>query len=231
MPLRLSTWSHHTSPWLWFPLFACSCYPYGPVRTQPSRTDRKYSPSRGWRCLAPCTIPLLANTQTRSSKNRVTCTLKFTLHRPRKSTLLADFLHFLEGMAQAEHMPLKGRCACLPLRLSTWSHHTSLWLWFPLFAWSCYPYGPVRAQTLGLHISESIKAWLLSGAPRIYDRRDLELPGNRQIALPSILLRYFSIWSPPSRQVGQGTWCCRHGVPWNEALQASLGSPSTLRPF
>ena len=52
-------------------------------------------------------------------------------------------------------------------------------------------YGPVRAQTLGLHIPESVKAWLLSGAPRIYDRRDLKLPGNRQIALPSILMRYF----------------------------------------
>ena len=32
--------------------------------------------------LAPCTIPLLANTQTRSSKNRVTWTLKFTLPAP-----------------------------------------------------------------------------------------------------------------------------------------------------
>ena len=52
-------------------------------------------------------------------------------------------------------------------------------------------YGPVRAQTLGLYIPDSIRAWLLSGAPRIYDRKDLELPGNRQIALPSILTRYF----------------------------------------
>ena len=52
-------------------------------------------------------------------------------------------------------------------------------------------YGPVRAQTLGLYIPDSIKEWLLSGAPRIYDRKDLELPGNRQIALPSILTRYF----------------------------------------
>ena len=51
--------------------------------------------------------------------------------------------------------------------------------------------GPVRAQTLGLYIPESIQQWLLSGAPRIYDRRDLALPGNRQIALPSILTRYF----------------------------------------
>ena len=52
-------------------------------------------------------------------------------------------------------------------------------------------YGPVRAQTLGLYIPESIRQWLLSGAPRIYDRKDLDLPGNRQIALPSILTRYF----------------------------------------
>ena len=52
-------------------------------------------------------------------------------------------------------------------------------------------YGPVRAQTLGLYIPDSIRAWLLSGAPRIYDRKDLDLPGNRQLALPSILKRYF----------------------------------------
>ena len=52
-------------------------------------------------------------------------------------------------------------------------------------------YGPVRAQTLGLHIPDSIKVWLLSGAPRIYDRTDLDLPGNRHVALPSILKRYF----------------------------------------
>ena len=50
---------------------------------------------------------------------------------------------------------------------------------------------PVRAQTLGLYIPDSIKEWLLSGAPRIYDRKDLALPGNRQIALPAILTRYF----------------------------------------
>ena len=42
-----------------------------------------------------------------------------------------------------------------------------------------------------MYIPDSIKEWLLSGAPRIYDRKDLELPGNRQIALPSILTRYF----------------------------------------
>ena len=52
-------------------------------------------------------------------------------------------------------------------------------------------YGLVRAQTLGLYIPDSIKEWLLSGAPRIYDRKDLELPGNPQIALPSILARFF----------------------------------------
>ena len=52
-------------------------------------------------------------------------------------------------------------------------------------------YDPVRAQTLGLHIPDSIKKWLLSGAPRIYDRTDLDFPGNRQVALLSILKRYF----------------------------------------
>ena len=44
----------------------------------------------------------------------------------------------------------------------------------------------VRAQTLGLYIPDSGRAWLLSGAPRIYDRKDLDLPGNRQLR-PSLL--------------------------------------------
>ena len=130
--------------------------------------------------LAPYTIPLLANTQTRSSKNRVTWTSNSRCQRPRKPALLADFLQFQEGMAQAGHMPLKGRCAMLtPSTTNTKPPHFFLTL------------TSSHCQTLGLHIPESIKAWLLSGAPRIYDRRDLELPGNRQIALPSILMRYF----------------------------------------
>ena len=52
-------------------------------------------------------------------------------------------------------------------------------------------YGPVWTQTLGLHISDSIKEWLLSGVPCIYDRTDLDPSRNRQVALPSILKRYF----------------------------------------
>ena len=42
-----------------------------------------------------------------------------------------------------------------------------------------------------LSLPDHVTQWLLSNAPRIYDRRDLELPGNRQMALPSILTRYF----------------------------------------
>ena len=83
-------------------------------------------------------------------------------------------------------------------------------------------YGPVRAQTLGLYIPDSIKEWLLSGAPRIYDRKDLELPGNRQIALlhPYALLLQRThdptIRDPPYRQASwkwQGTGCRCHGLP------------------
>ena len=77
--------------------------------------------------LAPYTIPLLANTQTRSSKNRVTWTLKFTLPAP--AVLLADFLQFREGMAQAGHMPLKGRCVMhTPSITNTKPPHFSLTL-------------------------------------------------------------------------------------------------------
>ena len=39
-------------------------------------------------------------------------------------------------------------------------------------------YAPVRAKTLGLYIPDSIKQWLLSGASRIHDRRDLDLPAT-----------------------------------------------------
>ena len=124
------------------------------------------------------------------------------------------------GMAQAKHMPSKGQW-CLPLRLPTRSHYTSLWLWLPLLAWLRYPTGPIRA--LGLCIPDSIKEWILSGAPRIYDREDLELPGNRQIALPSILTRYFSseltihqfeaLLIAKACRRWQGTGCRCHWVP------------------
>ena len=140
--------------------------------------------------LAPYTIPLLANTQTRSSKNRVTWTLKFTLPAPAEEGTTRRFSAVPRGMAQAGHMPLKGRCVMhTPSTTNMKRPHFSL----TLTSSPCLitQYGPVRTQTLGLFIPDSIKEWLLSGAPRIYDRKDLELPGNRQIALPSILTRYF----------------------------------------
>ena len=72
--------------------------------------------------LPPYTIPLLANTQTRSSKNRVTWTLKFT-----------------RGMAQAGHMPLKGRCVMLtPSTTNTKPPH------FCLTSPFVTQYGPAR---------------------------------------------------------------------------------------
>ena len=43
-------------------------------------------------------------------------------------------------------------------------------------------YGPVRAQTLGLYIPESIQQWLLSGAPRIYDA-SRQLPDSSFVEL------------------------------------------------
>ena len=46
-----------------------------------------------------------------------------------KPALLADFLQFQEGMAQAGHMPLKGRCAMLtPSTTNTKPPHFSLTL-------------------------------------------------------------------------------------------------------
>ena len=107
----------------------------------------------------PYTIPLLANTQTRSSKNRVTWTLKFTLPAPAAEGATRRFSAVPRGYGPsgAQYGPVR----------------------------------PVRAQTLGLYIPDSIREWLLSGAPRIYDRKDLDLPGNRQLTLPSILTRYY----------------------------------------
>ena len=87
-----------------------------------------------------------------------------------------------EGMAQAEHMPLKGRCVMhTPSTTNMKPPHFFLTLTFS----PCLIMSPNMAPfglKLGLYIPDSIKEWLLSGAPRIYDRKDLELPGNRQIA-------------------------------------------------
>ena len=142
--------------------------------------------------LAPYTIPLLANTQVRSSKNRVAWTLKFTLPTPAEEGTTRRFSAVPKGYGPSGAQALEG--AVRYARPFDYQHEATTLL--PNSDFLSLPdhvtqYGPVRAQTLGLHIPDSIKVWLLSGAPRIYDRTDLDLPGNRHVALPSILKRYF----------------------------------------
>ena len=142
--------------------------------------------------LAPYTIPLLANTQVRSSKNRVAWTLKFTLPTPAEEGTTRRFSAVPRGYGPSGAQALEG--AVRYARPFDYQHEATTLL--PNSDFLSLPdhvtqYGPVRAQTLGLHIPDSIKVWLLSGAPRIYDRTDLDLPGNRHVALPSILKRYF----------------------------------------
>ena len=142
--------------------------------------------------LAPYTIPLLADTQTRSSKHRVTWILKFTLLAPSVAGATRRFSAVPRGYGPSGAQALEGAVRyAYPFN---YQHEATTLL--PNSDFLSLPdhvtqYGPVRAQTLGLYIPESIRHRLLSGAPRIYDRRDLEIPGNRQIALPSILTRYF----------------------------------------
>ena len=142
--------------------------------------------------LAPYTIPLLANTQTRSSKNRVTWTLKFTLPAPADEGTTRRFSAVPRGYGPSGAHALEGAVRyAYPF---DYQHEATTLL--PNTDFLSLPdhvtqYGPVRAQTLGLYIPDSIREWLLSGAPRVYDRKDLDLPGNRNIALPSILTRYF----------------------------------------
>ena len=142
--------------------------------------------------LAPYTIPLLANTQARPSKNRVTWTLKFTLPSPAAEGATRRFSAVPRGYGPSGAQALEGAVRyAYPF---DYQHEATTLL--PNSDFLSLPdhvtqYGPVRAQTLGLYIPETIRKWLLSGAPRIYDRKDLDLPGNRQLALPSILTRYF----------------------------------------
>ena len=93
--------------------------------------------------------------------------------------LLADSPQFREGMVQVGHKHQKGRYATpIPSTINTKPQHFSL----TLTSSPCLIMLPNTArsgaQTLGLHIPESIRQWLLSGAPRIYDRKDLDLPGK-----------------------------------------------------
>ena len=104
--------------------------------------------------------------------------------RPQRRALLADFLQFGPSGAHALEGAVRYAYPFDYQHEATTLLPNSDFLSLPDHVTQ---YGPVRAQTLGLYIKE----WLLSGAPRIYDRKDLELPGNRQIALPSILMRYF----------------------------------------
>ena len=142
--------------------------------------------------LAPYTIPLLANTQTRSSKNRVTETLKFTLPAPAEEGTTRRFSAVPRGYGPSGAHALKGRCVVhTPSITNMKPPHFSLTLTSSPCLIMSPNMAPFGLKLLGLCIPDSIKEWLLSGAPRIYDRKDLELPGNRQIAFPSILTRYF----------------------------------------
>ena len=112
--------------------------------------------------LAPYTIPLLANTQTRSSKNRVTWTLKFTLPTPAEAGTTRRFsavprgygpsgAHALEGAVRYAY-PFDYQYEATTLLpdsdfLSLPDHVTQ--------------YGPVRAQTLGLHMPPHLLHHLL----------------------------------------------------------------------
>ena len=142
--------------------------------------------------LAPYTIPLLADTQARSNKTRVPWSLKFSLPAPSLPSATRRFSAVPEGYGPSGAQALEG--AVRYASPFNYQHEATTLL--PNSDFLSLPdhvkqYGQVRAQTLGLHIPDSIRRWLLSGAPRIYDRRYLTQPGNSQMALPSILTRYF----------------------------------------
>ena len=140
--------------------------------------------------LASYTISLLANTQVRSSKNRVAWTLKFTFPTSAEKNTTRRFSAVPRGYGSSGTLEEAVQYA----RPFDYQHEATTLLSnsnFLSLSNHVTQYDPVRAQTLGLHIPDSIKIWLLSGIPRIYDRTDLNLPGNCHVALPSILKRYF----------------------------------------
>ena len=103
--------------------------------------------------LASCTIPLLANTQTRSSKNRVTWTLKFTLSPPAEAGTTRRFSAVPRGYGPSGAHALEGAVRyAYPFdhqHEATTLLSDSNFLSLPDHVTQ---YGPVRAQTLGLHI-------------------------------------------------------------------------------
>ena len=134
--------------------------------------------------LASHTISLLANAQVRSSKNRVAWTLKFTLPTPAEKSTTRRFSAVPRGYGPSGAQALEEEAVRYARPFDYQHEATSLlsnsdFLSLPDHGTQ---YDPVRAETLGLHISDSIKVWLLSGAPRIYDRTDLDLPGNRHVS-------------------------------------------------
>ena len=79
--------------------------------------------------LAPYTIPLLANTQTRSSKNRVTWTLKFTLPAPAAEGATRRFSAVPRGYGPSGAHALEGRYVTpIPSTINTKPQHFSLTL-------------------------------------------------------------------------------------------------------
>lgn len=52
-------------------------------------------------------------------------------------------------------------------------------------------HGPARQQKLGFVVHREIANWLANGAPRIYDKADLQKPGFQHIKIPNMMVRYF----------------------------------------
>ena len=142
--------------------------------------------------LAPYTIPLLADTQTKSSKNRVAWFLKISLPAPSGTGTTRRFSAVPRGYGPCGSQALEGTVR-FAAPFSYQHAATTLLPDSDILALPdhVFQYGPVRPQTLSLQVPEAIQRWLNSGAPRIYDRVELTQPGNRQMALPSILKRYF----------------------------------------
>ena len=93
--------------------------------------------------LAPYTISLLANTQVRSSKNRVAWTLKFTLPTSAEENTTCRFLCSSERVRSLWGTgPWRSGAICSSFRLPAWSHHPSPQLWLSLLAWSRYSIWP-----------------------------------------------------------------------------------------
>ena len=142
--------------------------------------------------LSSYTIPLLADIQTLLNKGKINWTLKFPLPLPTERPSNRRFSSLPIKVGPCGEQALEGAVHyAAPFNYSNLASTHLFDIPFLALPDPTAQYGEIRQVKLDYQVHPDIANWLLSGAPRIYDKSDLNRAGFQHIQIPPLLVRYF----------------------------------------